>query len=46
MEVLTYKKLGNDTISIDLHNGFSVIAIESFDYETKKIQCIIIHEEK
>lgn len=36
MERLTYQNLGDDTISIDLHNGFSVIAIELFDYETKK----------
>lgn len=36
MERLSYQKLGNDTISIDLHNGFSIIAIELFNHDTKK----------
>lgn len=36
MERLSYQKLGDDTISIDLHNGFSVIAIELFNHEIQK----------
>lgn len=36
MEKLTYTKIGNDSISIDLHNGYTIVAMELFDYETKK----------
>ena len=35
MDKLTYKKIGNDTISIDLHNGYTVIAMQRFDYDLK-----------
>jgi len=38
MNKLTYTKIGNDTISIDLQNGYTVIATELFNHETKKYE--------
>jgi hypothetical protein len=38
MEKLIYKKIGNDSIAIDLHNDYTVIAMELYNYETKKYE--------
>jgi hypothetical protein len=38
MERLVYTRLGNDTVSIDLHNGYSIVAFELFNKEIKKYQ--------
>lgn len=38
MTKLTYKKIGDGVIQIDLLNGYSIIAIELFNYETKKYE--------
>jgi hypothetical protein len=38
MNKLAYTKIGNDTLAIDLHNGYTIIAIELFNYETKKYE--------
>lgn len=35
MNKLTYTKIGNDTISIDLHNGFTIVAMELYDYDSR-----------
>lgn len=36
MDRLTYTKIGNDTIAIDLHNGYTIIAMKLFNHKTKK----------
>ncbi len=36
MDRLTYTKIGNDTIAIDLHNGYTIIAMELFNHKIKK----------
>ncbi len=38
MNKLTYKKIGNDTLAIDLQNGYTVIATELFNHEAKKYE--------
>jgi hypothetical protein len=38
MNKLTYTKIANDTISIDLHNGYTVVAMELFNYDAKKYE--------
>jgi hypothetical protein len=39
MEKLTYEKIGNDTLLIDLHkNSYSVVARELYLYDEKKYQ--------
>lgn len=38
MNKLTYTKIGNDTIAIDIQNGYTIIATELFNHETKKYE--------
>lgn len=38
MNKFTYTKIGNDTIAIDLQNGYTVIAMGLFKHETKKYE--------
>lgn len=38
MNKLTYTKFANDSIKIDLLNGYTVIAMKLFDYKTKKYE--------
>lgn len=35
MSKLTYTKIGNDTIAIDLQNGYTIIAMELFNREIR-----------
>lgn len=38
MNKLTYTKIGNATIAIDIQNGYTIIAMKLFNYETKKYE--------
>jgi len=38
MNKLTYTKIGNDTIAIDLQNGYTIVAMELFNHETKNYE--------
>lgn len=38
MNKLTYTKIGNDTIAIDIQNGYTIIATKLFNHKTKNYE--------
>lgn len=38
---LKYEKIGDSIISVDLHNGYTIIALATFDYEKSTYSTIL-----
>lgn len=36
MQKLTYTKLADSVLEVDLHNGYTVIVMKTFNYEEEK----------